>query len=136
MEKKIRNITVDNKSFVWWYVSGHKYILNISPKEDKTTKISIIFEATEPEDINTYSNGFFEVSCLKDNLEMRLHLAGPKFVSEAIAYCISNNNFIKNKINPMNGVELLKIMGYSNIKPIWNWYLPIKQFTDYESEIL
>ncbi len=136
MEKKIRNITVNNKAFVWWHMSGHKYILNISPKEDKTTKVSIIFEAKETEDIRTYANGFFEVSCLKDNLEERLHLASSKFVSEAIAYCISNNKFIDNKNNTINGVELLKIMGYSNIKPIWNWYLPIKTFIDYESEIL
>jgi len=43
LKNKLRNITVRKQSFVYWYLCGKDFVLNISSKEDKTAKVTLVF---------------------------------------------------------------------------------------------
>ncbi len=120
MKKKIRDISVNGEKYVYWYKRNRNTsTLNISPKEDKTTKISIVFDIVVPEEEKRYCSGFYGVECIKDNEIVRLSVGEPKFVSFVIDYFVRTNSFVKNKVKIVDGIKLLNDFGYTEIKPLW-----------------
>ena len=48
MKKNKRIITVDGNKYVWWYKIGIGLsVVTVSPFEDKTSKVRIVFKDTE-----------------------------------------------------------------------------------------
>ncbi len=122
MKKKVRNVSIKDKDFVYWYKCGRIYTLNITPKEDKNTKVSIIFDLNAPEETQGCSWCCYEILCLKEDTNVKLLIAEPKFISEATAYLINTSQFTVNKTNVLDGLGLLLAMGYTEIEPIWSPY--------------
>ncbi|WP_342416081.1 hypothetical protein NST83_25075 [Paenibacillus sp. FSL R10-2782] len=48
MKSQLRNITVVGYAFVYWYSGGSRFILNLSSKENKNIKITLVFQANPP----------------------------------------------------------------------------------------
>ncbi len=120
MKKKTRDITVNDEKYVYWYRRNRNTsILNISPKEDKTTKIYIVFDIVVPEEEKIYCSGFYGIECINDDEIVRISVAEPNFVSFVIEYFVSTNFFDKNKVKTVDGIKLLNDFGYKAIKPLW-----------------
>ncbi len=122
MKKKVRNVSIMDMNFVYWYKCGRIYILNISPKTDKNTKVSIIFDLKAPQETQGCSWCCFEILCLKEDAQVKLQIAEPKFISDVTAYLVHTKQFAKYKVNVLDGLELLTAMGYSKIEPKWSPY--------------
>ncbi|GGG02183.1 hypothetical protein GCM10010912_53760 [Paenibacillus albidus] len=122
MKSQLRNITIDGHAFVYWYSSGYHLTLNLSPKENKNTKVTLIFQADPPdEDPHTFW-AFYDITAHKNDLETTIHLGRPKHIAEIISYLMKDRQkwFTKGKSHILNNAwDLLKEMGYSNLKPVW-----------------
>ncbi|WP_405108008.1 hypothetical protein MHH28_28375 [Paenibacillus sp. FSL K6-1217] len=122
MKTQIRNLTIQDQPFVYWLVGGPRFTLNISPKEDKTTKITLIFEAAPPEEEHHTFWEFYDISAYKDNYHIIIHLGNPRHISEIILYLQQEKPelWLKGKHHTIeNAWELLQAMGYSDMEPIW-----------------
>ncbi len=121
MKNKLRNIKVNNKEFVYWFLSTEKFVLTVSPREEKNTKIIITFDAKDTEFRQMIGWGLFGISAVKNGEVVCLKIAEPKFVSTVVEYFINTGGFTKNKIHNFDGFKLLEDMKYSEIKPIWSF---------------
>lgn len=122
LKNKLRNITVRKQSFVYWYLSGKDFVLNISPKEDKTSKVTLVFSGVAPDDDPVMFWAFYEIKALKDNTKTLICLARPKFIAEIISHFLDNadNPFEKGNTNVLNdAMDLLIRMGYTDLNPVW-----------------
>ena len=122
MKNKLRNITVRKQLFVYWYLSGKDFVLNITPKEDKTAKVALVFNGVAPDDDPIMFWAFFEIKALKDNTETLICLTRPKIIAEIISFLLDNtdNPFKKGHTNVLNdAMILLNKMGYTDLNPIW-----------------
>lgn len=122
MKTKLRKLTVEDQPYVYWHVGGSRLTLNISPKEDKTTKITLIFEADPPNEERHTFWAFYDISAHKNNLHTTIHLGKPKHIAEIIHYLQNEQQelWLKGKQNTIdNAWELLQAMGYSKMEPIW-----------------
>lgn len=122
MKNKLRNITVGEQSFVYWYSSGTSFNLNISPKNDKTSKISLIFAADAPADDPIMFWVFYKIHAFKDNSEASICLTSPKNIAEIISFLLHNteNPFMKGHTRIINNaMDLLYEMGYTSLTPVW-----------------
>lgn len=122
LKNKLRNITVRGQSYVYWYLSGKDFVLNISPKEDKTDKVTLVFNGVAPNDDPIMFWTFYEIKALKDNTETLIYLAKPKFIAEIISFLLDNadNPFKKGHTNVINdSMDLLIRMGYADLNPVW-----------------
>lgn len=66
MKNKLRNITVRRQLFVYWYFRGKDFVFNISSKEDKTAKVTLVFSGVAPDDDPIMFWTFYEIKGLKD----------------------------------------------------------------------
>lgn len=122
LKANLRNIVVNNQNYVYWFFGGSKFILNISPKNNKNNKIEIIFKASPPNNERGYFWAFYKISSLKDNAEIVIELAQPKFVAEVIMYLTTRKDDVfakKNLSKVSDGMALLRDMRYTNFNPIW-----------------
>jgi len=85
LKSKLRNIIVNNESFVYWYFSG---VLDISPKEDKNIKIEIIYKAAAPDNDPRTFWYFYDIQAKKDDKEVLLNIALPRFIAEIISFLL------------------------------------------------
>ncbi len=72
MKKKLRNITVNDRKFMWWYLGKEKLILSFTPKENKNQKVSTIFDFQVPKEVSCYYYGLFQFCATFSNEEVRL----------------------------------------------------------------
>lgn len=122
MNTQIRQLTVQDQHYVYWHVGGSRLTLNISPKEDKTTKITLIFAAAPPEEDRHTAWEFYDISAYKNNTRTNIHLGKPRHISEIILYIQREKRelWLKGKQHTIeNAWELLQAMGYSNLEPVW-----------------
>ncbi|KZE71238.1 hypothetical protein [Paenibacillus jamilae] len=122
MKSHLRNITVDGYAFVYWYTGGSRFILNLSPKENKNIKITLIFKAAPPEEEPHTSWSFYDISAQNNGMDVVIHLGKPKHIAEIISYLMANRPklWIQGKPQVLDHAwDLLKEMGYSKFNPIW-----------------
>lgn len=122
MKTQLRKLTVQDQPYVYWHAGGSCLTLNISPKEDKTTKITLIFEATPPDEERHTFWAFYDISAHKNNLHTTIHLGKPRHIAEIIHYLQQERPelWLKGKQHTINNAwEILQAMGYSNLEPIW-----------------
>lgn len=122
MKNKLRNIRVHGQAFVYWYLSGKDFVLHISPQNDKTTRITLIFTADAPDDDPIMFWAFYKIHAVKDNTETSICLTSPKSIAEIISFLLSYKGkpFIKGRTYIINNaMDLLYEMGYTNLSPVW-----------------
>lgn len=123
LKNPLRNITVDGQAFVYWYSGGTSFTLNVSPKDHKNIKITLIFQGDHPpEEEHHHTWSFYDVSAYQQECEHVIHLGKPKHTAEIIAYLMSNRPELWNHSKPQvldNAWDILKDMGYSKLTPIW-----------------
>ncbi|GKS14897.1 hypothetical protein YDYSY3_58970 [Paenibacillus chitinolyticus] len=122
MKSQLRNITIDSQAFVYWYSGGQSFTLNISPKENKNIKITLIFESNPPDEDPLTSWAFYNITAQKNDLETTIHLGKPKHIAEIISYLMKQRKELFTKGQPHilnNAWDLLMEMGYSNFNPVW-----------------
>ncbi|MNC18047.1 hypothetical protein D3C75_659410 [compost metagenome] len=122
LKTQIRKLIVQDQPFVYWHVGGSRLTLNISPREDRTTKLKLIFEVTPPDEIHHTFWEFYDVSAYKNNFHIPIHLGKPRHISEIILYLQQEKPefWVKGKQRTIdNAWEILQAMGYSNMEPIW-----------------
>lgn len=122
MKSQLRNMTVDGYAFVYWYSSGSRFILNLSPKENKNIKITLVFQANPPEEEPRTFWSFYDISAQNIEMETVIHLGKPKHIAEIISYLMAKRQdlWIQGKPQVLDHAwDLLKEMGYSELKPIW-----------------
>ncbi|MCP3806619.1 hypothetical protein NLX78_05195 [Paenibacillus sp. Lou8.1] len=122
MKSQLRNITVDGYAFVYWYSGESRFILNLSPKENKNIKITLIFQANPPEEESHTFWSFYDISAQNIEMETVIHLGKPKHIAEIISYLMAKRQelWVQGKPHVLdNAWDLLKEMGYSELKPIW-----------------
>ncbi|MGW9528219.1 hypothetical protein ACWHAM_10775 [Paenibacillus terrae] len=122
MKSQLRNITVDGDAFVYWYSGGSRFILNLSPKENKNIKITLIFQADPPEEEPLTFWSFYDISAQNNETETVIHLGKPKHIAEIISYLMAKRQelWIQGKPQVLDHAwDLLKEMGYSELNPIW-----------------
>lgn len=121
MKNKLRNITVAGQAFVYWYSSGESFILNISPKNMKTSKITLEFIADAPDDDPIMFWAFYMIHVVKNNAEASICLTSPKNIAELISFLLNDNEnlFTKGHTRIINAMDLLNKMGYTNLSPVW-----------------
>ena len=58
MKRKVRTITVNGKKYVWWYsICEHETAVHLSPFEDKTSVISVVFADIKDSLYGQYNEG-------------------------------------------------------------------------------
>ncbi|MEE4578710.1 hypothetical protein [Paenibacillus polymyxa] len=122
MKSQLRNITVDGYAFVYWYSGGSRFILNLSPKENKNIKITLIFQADPPDEEPRTFWAFYDISAQNNEIETVVHLGKPKHIAEIISYLMAKRQELWTQGKPQvldNAWDLLKEMGYSELNPIW-----------------
>jgi hypothetical protein len=122
MKSQLRNITIDSQAFVYWYSGGKSFTLNISPKENKNIKITLIFESNPPDEDPLTFWAFYNITAQKNDLETTIHLGKPKHIVEIISYLMKQRKELFTKGQPHilnNAWDLLMEMGYSNFNPVW-----------------
>lgn len=122
MKSKLRNITVNNEKFVYWYSGCSSFRLFFSPKENKNIRFELIFSAPLPDnDPHTFFWTFYKIISIYNKEEIVLSIAMPKFIAYVISYLMLTQKelFKEKKHHTINGMTLLNEMGYTNLKPIW-----------------
>lgn len=122
VKTQIRQLTVQDQHYVYWHAGGSRLTLNISPKEDKTTKITLLFPATPPEEDRHTAWEFYDISACKNNSQTTIHLGKPGPISEIIHYIEREKPELRltgKQHTIENAWELLQAMGYSNLEPVW-----------------
>lgn len=123
MKKIVRQITVENQNYVWWYgISERVTVLYLSPAADKTNIVRIEF-AKMPDipDGKTWSTGMSyaeKVGMMKDGERFEIKIISPKMASMLIAYLVKERpeTFGKRReITFQDGCALLGGMGYTEI---------------------
>ncbi|MCG7408321.1 hypothetical protein MH117_12890 [Paenibacillus sp. ACRRX] len=122
MKSQLRNITIDSQAFVYWYTAGKTFTLNISPRENKNIKVTLIFESKPPDEDPFTSWAFYNITAQINGLEADIHLCKPKHIAEIISYLMKQRKELFTKGQPHilnNAWNLLMEMGYSHFNPIW-----------------
>lgn len=122
MRSQLNTITVGGCAFVYWYSDGARFILHLSPKEDKNIKITLIFPADPPEEEPHTVWSFYDISAQYHELVTVIHLGKPKHIAEIISYLRANRQelWVRKKPHVLEDAwGLLKEMGYSELNPIW-----------------
>lgn len=83
--------------------------------------ISLIFEADPPEEDRHTFWAFYDIAAQKNNLHTTIHLGRPKHIAEMIHYLQKDQElWVNGKQHTIdNAWELLQVMGYSGMEPIW-----------------
>ncbi|MEJ8303681.1 hypothetical protein [Saccharibacillus sacchari] len=122
MKTNSRTVTVGDQAFVYWHTSGARFTLYLSPKEQKNTKLVLLFPAFPPDEDPHTSWTFYEILAQKGGEEVPVHLGRPRSIAEIISHLrqrrpglwqIGRITLIE------NAWELLGEMGYSGCKPVW-----------------
>lgn len=127
MKKKVRNIVVDNKKYVYWYHEGEdSTLIIVSPEGDKTIRVSYEFENQDrgtADDIGPYFWRMSKVKATKNQEELEISLLRPAFVAELIRTTIKRSPdifIIRNqRTTYKSAYNILEDMGYEEIHPIW-----------------
>lgn len=122
MKRQLRNITVDDHPFVYWHSGGSRFILHISPKQDKNIKITLVFEADPPDEDPYTFWCFYDIAAEKSNEQTIIHLGKPRHIAQIIDYLKKERPELWHKGQPHppeNAWDVLRDMGYSNLRPIW-----------------
>lgn len=122
MRSQLRNITVDSYAFVYWYTGGSRFVLNLSPKENKNIKVTLIFQADPPDEEPRTFWAFYDISAQNNEIETVIHLGKPKHIAEIISYLMAKRQELWTQGKPQvldNAWDLLKEMGYFELNPIW-----------------
>ena len=114
MKKNKRIITVDGNKYVWWYKIGIGLsVVTVSPFEDKTSKVRIVFKDTEHDCDYGYVFVFpLYVELEKDRGQRRLKLIEPGMAALLTMYISRRELFKTRKEITLYGYELLADMGY------------------------
>ncbi len=122
MKTSLRNITVHDQKFVYWYASGACFTLNLSVKGDKNSTITLLFQAISPPEKPYTFWAFYDITAQQNESEVILHLARPKHIAEILAYLLDQRYelWLKGKPQVIEcGWEILQEMGYADPKPVW-----------------
>lgn len=122
MKTKSRTIRVRDQAFVYWHTSGVQFTLYLSPKEQKNTKLMLVFPAIPPDEDPHTSWTFYEISAQKDGEPANLHLGRPRSIAEIIAYVQRRQPELwqtGHTIRVENAWTLLEEVGYVECKPVW-----------------
>jgi hypothetical protein len=124
LKTKLRNLSVENKEFVYWCQFEDSLYLNISPKQQKTIKICCVFKSEPPNEQACYSWQLCHVKAKKDEEVQIIHLAQPKFISAIIKYLLKSRPelfYDSNKEVYINDAwNILYELGYTGCVPLWN----------------
>lgn len=123
MKKKVRQITVVNQNYVWWYgISKRITVLYLSPATDKTNIVRIEFaKISDVPDKKTWGIGMSyaeKVSMTKGGEQFEMKIISPKMVSMLITYLVKERPEVFDKrreITFKDGYALLSGMGYTKI---------------------
>lgn len=118
MKKNKRIITVDGNKYVWWYKIGIGLsVVTVSPFEDKTSKVRIVFKDTEHDCDYGYVFVFpLYVELEKDREQSCLKLIEPGMVALLTMYLSQRELFRTRKEITLHGYGLLADMGYNIIR--------------------
>ncbi|MFD1884922.1 hypothetical protein [Paenibacillus wenxiniae] len=122
MKTSLRNITVHDQAFVYWYSSGACFTLNLSAKNNKNSKVTLKFQATPPQEKPYTFWAFYNVTAQYNETETIIHLALPKHIAEILAYLLQERPELWSQGKPQmidSGWEILEGMGYVEAKPVW-----------------
>lgn len=122
MKTTRRTIVVGDQAFVYWHTSGVRFTLYLSPKEQKNTKLELLFPAFPPDEDPYTSWTFYEISAQKSGESANIHLGRPRSIAEIISHLQQRQPGlwqIGQTIRVENAWELLVEMGYFECKPIW-----------------
>lgn len=127
MEKKVRNIVVDNKKYVYWYHAGEvSTVIMVSPEGDKTIRVSYEFENPDREpsaELGPYFWRMSKVAAIKNQERVEIALLMPAFIAELIRTTIKKAPdifAIRNQLTTYkNAYSFLEDMGYEEIRPMW-----------------
>ncbi|WP_046227324.1 hypothetical protein [Paenibacillus dauci] len=122
MKSLLRNITVDHRAFVYWYSSGACFTLNLSPKENKNIKITLLFKANPPDEDPYTFWAFYDISAQRDGLDTTIHLGKPRHIAEILSYLLTSHQELWTQTTPQiidHAWEILEEMGYTNPTPLW-----------------
>ncbi|MDE5619023.1 MAG: hypothetical protein K2I80_00655 [Ruminococcus sp.] len=111
MKRKTRTITVNDRKYVWWYEIGDSTaVLFLSPKNDKTSTVKIIFK-----DSSCITENQFVLSVIikKDNAEKCVTVVEPAMAGFVLPYLQEQGTFTPRKHIVIDGLELLEKMGYA-----------------------
>lgn len=123
MKKKVRQITVENQNYVWWYgISERITVLYLSPAADKTNIVRIEFaKMPNMPDGEIWSTGMSyaeKVGMTKGGERFEIKIISPKMAAMLIAYLVKERpeTFGKcREITFQDGYALLGGMGYTEI---------------------
>jgi len=122
MKTTRRTIVVGDQTFVYWHAGGARFTLYLSPKEQKNTKLVLVFPAFPPDEDPHTSWTFYEISAQQNGESANIHLGRPRSIAEIIVHLqrrrpepwqIGQTKLIE------NAWTLLKEMGYTECKPLW-----------------
>lgn len=112
MKRKKRTVTVNGKRYVWWngFINDTTSLF-LSPEGDKTSTISVNFT-------DELHSGQFNMSVVikKDGTERTVKIVEPAISGLLLPYLQEQGTFVPRKNIILDGVELLKQMGYEVIK--------------------
>ncbi|MCM1507537.1 MAG: hypothetical protein NC177_10455 [Ruminococcus flavefaciens] len=112
MKRKTRTVTVNGKRYVWWNgFINYTTSLFLSPEGDKTSTISVDF--TDKCSDNEWN---MSVVIKKDGTERTVKIVEPAMSGLLLPYLQEQETFILRKNIVMDGIELLKKMGYEVIE--------------------
>jgi len=131
VKRKVRTITVNGQKFVWWYsICEHETTVHLSPLEDKTSVISVVFADIEDSLYGQYNERVvisWEVSydlqyaMILWNESITMYMGGteccvaivaPKMAGLLLTYFTKQDYFKTRKSITLNGYNLLSQMGY------------------------
>lgn len=124
MKSRLRNLTIEGQAYVYWYTSGHRFTLNLSPKDNKNIKITLIFQADPPDEDPYTFWAFYDITAVKDGLQTTIHLGKPKHIAQILSYLRKERSiwFTPGQGRPHvveHAWDLLQEMGYSRLEPVW-----------------
>lgn len=122
MKTAHRTIVVGDQAFVYWHTSGVRFTLHLSPKEQKNTKIVLVFPAFPPDEDPHTSWTFYEISAQRNGEAACIHLGRPRSIAEIIAHLQHRQPEswqVGQTILIENAWTFLNEMGYSECKPLW-----------------
>lgn len=126
MKRKTRTITINNKKYVWWHGIGvSRTVLKLSPENDKTSTVEIIFEDNSSEEFNHPVFLFEFISGIiteKDGVERCVKILEPAMAGLVLPYLQEQGTFMTRKHITLNGFELLSKLGYEVTEIEKNYY--------------
>ena len=126
MKRKVRTISVNQQKFVWWYTIDN-YITKVylSPFEDKTSKVIVVFPDVIPSlygqynesIVVSYGNDNESIVISKEKTECCIKIVAPKMAGFLLDYFTKQKNmFVTRKSIVLNGYDLFSQMGYHIIE--------------------